>query len=427
MQAFACTLPGKNSKIAAKDIGHIYVSSFKNGKMEQKTVFLSNTLRNLADEQYVTASAFYHPSWGRTTKNLRWINALVLDFDVKKNEKEIDVDELVLRIADAGLPAASMLVRTPSGGIHAWWFLKPVRGTQKAIRLFEVLQASLAAELGADPAAVGAERLWRLPTSVNVIYSSWKKYKLSVFRTWREKTRPEDMPGQGQVYAFSRGLLAHPAIKKIIQGVKQGQRDNACFSHAVAHLISGYSMIETEQILITWNELNSPKMKEEKVIKCVHSAAKGLSKDFNHYYNAMRFKIRQITSIEIKYRPITPSKSRKERKRSHIAEHKQDILNLLQKRGGRMMITMSRLAKILNAPLRSIKLALAKLEKNGSIFRDAIIRGKKSFTIIISKLDQKCQKLIVHIGIHYGSAGVNLNELSVSSPEPDDLKSCLLL
>lgn len=73
-----------------------------------------------------------------------------------------------------------MFVRTPGGGIHAWWFLKPVRATVKAVRLYTALQSSLAAELGADTAAVGAERLWRLPTAANVIYSSKRKYKLSV-------------------------------------------------------------------------------------------------------------------------------------------------------------------------------------------------------------------------------------------------------
>lgn len=78
---------------------------------------------------------------------------------MRKNEKEIDVDGLVLRIEGAGLPPASMLVRTPNGGIHAWWFLKPVRATSKAVRLYSTLQASMAAELGADPAAIGAERL----------------------------------------------------------------------------------------------------------------------------------------------------------------------------------------------------------------------------------------------------------------------------
>ena len=428
MQVFRNTLPGKNSKINEKDAGHIYVSSINGGKMQQKAVFTQKGLRRLAGEQYVTASSFFNSQWGRKKKNLRWINALVLDFDVEKNGEEIDKHDIVLRVAEAGLPAASMLVRTPSGGIHAWWFLKPVRGTQRAIRLYETLHASLVAGLGADTAAVGAERPWRLPTNQNVIYSSKRKYKLSVFRNWRDENRPQDMPGQqqrkGQVYAFTAGLLSHPAIKRLKQGVSKGHRDNACFSLAVAHLLSSYSTVETEQILLTWNQLNTPAMQDGKVIKCVASAVKGLAKDYQHYYNAMRSKIRDITGIEIKYRPITPAKARNERKRSHIDEYKQDILNLLQKRGGRMIFTQSSLAKQLNAPLRSIKLALKELEKSGSIFKDAIRRGKKSFTIIISKLIQNCKNLMVHSRIHYGEQGVSLDEGNFSSSELDE---CLLL
>ena len=122
MQVFRNTLPGKNSKINEKDAGHIYVSSINGGKMQQKAVFTQKGLRRLAGEQYVTASSFFNSQWGRKKKNLRWINALVLDFDVEKNGEEIDKHDIVLRVAEAGLPAASMLVRTPSGGIHAWWF-----------------------------------------------------------------------------------------------------------------------------------------------------------------------------------------------------------------------------------------------------------------------------------------------------------------
>jgi hypothetical protein len=292
VQNFAHTLPTgiKNNKLpASNDRGVVFVASFRNGEMEQIAIGTREALRR-SDEQYVTASAFYRPDQGRTIKNLRWLNAIVLDFD-----GWLDPHELALKIADAELPPASMMARTPSGGIHAWWFLKPVRATAKAVRLYTALQSSLAAELGADMAAVGAERLWRLPTSQNVIYSSNKRYKLSIFRKWRDENRPQDAPGQhkGQVFAFTRGLLLHPGIKQLMEGVSQGQRNEACFALAVAHLISGYGIIETEQILLTWNQFNSPPLGEEEILKCVKSAASGLGKDFNHYCNAMRCRVKK--------------------------------------------------------------------------------------------------------------------------------------
>lgn len=47
------------------------------------------------------------------SKNLRWIYAIVLDFDGKH-----DLHDLAIHVADAGLPPASMMVSTPCGGIH---------------------------------------------------------------------------------------------------------------------------------------------------------------------------------------------------------------------------------------------------------------------------------------------------------------------
>ena len=74
---------------------------------------------------------------------------------------------------------------------------------------------------------------------------------------------------------------------------------------------------------------------------------------------------------------------------------------MLQKRGDRILTSQSKLAKMLRAPLRSIKLALSQLEKEGKMFLDAVMRGRKSFIIIISKITHKCKKQMVHSGIHY--------------------------
>ncbi len=407
MRIFENILPAgtKNNKLPAKnDRGFIYTGTIKNEKMEQRQAWNRKELRRQGNEQYVTASAFWNPNLGRTAKNLRWINALVLDFDTE-NGKEIDKHELALKIADAGLPPASAFIRTPSGGIHVWWWLKPVRATPKAVRLFTALQTSMAQELGADMGATGAERFWRLPTAKNVIYSGRKKYKLSVFRRWRDEFRPEDMPGQrqtGHVYAFTRGLLVHPGVKKIMEGVGMGQRNEACFSIVVAHLISGYSVPETEQILKSWNQKNSPPMRDREVLKCVKSAAKGLKKDYTHYYNAMRFKIKNITGITVKYRPLTAPKSREERKRSHIKEWKQDLIAHLQECHGRKLTTLRRLAKELNMPYSTLKVVLNKLENEGTIYRDSVQRGRKSFTILILQSASTSAFVMGHTGIHYG-------------------------
>ncbi len=91
-----------------------------------------------------------------------------------------------------------------------------------------------------------------------------------------------------------------------------------------------------------------------------------------------------------------------------------------------MLITQSSLAKQLNAPLRSIKLALAELEKSGSVFKNAVIRGRKSFTIIIDKIYQNCKKLMVHTGIHYGRE-VSRGEQTAFFSQYHELDVCLQL
>jgi hypothetical protein len=138
-------------------------------------------------------------------------------------------------------------------------------------------------------------------------------------------------------------------------------------------------------------------------MKCLNSASKGLAKDFNHYCNAMRFRIKNITGITVKYRPLTPARPRCKRKRSHLHEWKTDLMLHLQKQGGKMLTTQSRLAQKLGMPIRSLKKVLALLEEEGTIFRDSVERGRKSFTIIIlnQQSAMKSASVMVHTGTHY--------------------------
>lgn len=401
MQVLSRHLPAPGGKISKKDAGHVYTASLGAAGMQQKAIYTLPALRASANEQYTTANTFFHPRWGRNKKNLRWLNAIVLDID-----KIADAYELALKIDEVGLPQASMYVKTPSG-LHAWWYLRPARATAKAIRLYEALQAAMAAAVGADPAAVGTERLWRMPTGKSVIYSTSKKYKLSAIRAWRDENYPPPPAASGggkthgEVYMSTRGLLQHPAVLQLLRGVPRGQRDNACFAAAVAHLAAGCSETETEQILQRWNELNAPPLPAAAVLKCVRSAARGLGKNYTHYYNAMRSKIREITGISVKYRPLTAKKPREERKRAHITEREQDIVTLIQARGGKMMITQSKLAKMLNAPARSVKAALSALARSKSIVKIIIARGRRSVTVLIVKISQRWKKQMVHTRTHY--------------------------
>ena|GEM_PF-4282706 len=131
------------------------------------------------------------------------------------------------------------------------------------------------------------------------------------------------------------------------------------------------------------------------------SAARGIEKNYQHYYNAMRSKIREIAGIEIKYRPVSPRKAREERKRTHISEHEQDILNLTFKRGGKLCVKQTKLAELLDAPLRSIKAAIKNLTKATGVIIKTIQRGRRSVTIILL---QKLENKSVHTRTHSSTA-----------------------
>lgn len=100
----------------------------------------------------------------------------------------------------------------------------------------------------------------------------------------------------------------------------------------------------------------------------------------------------------------------------HIKEHEQDIMDLMRRCGGSLVTTQTRLAKQLNAPLRSIKLALTGLEVAGLIFRRGIRRGRKSFTVIIAKTN-KCKKQMVHSHNQYGVQWVDQEVVGYELPK----------
>ena len=412
LSIFSKSLPPGNEKwrIQGNDRGHVYTGSLPGGQMEQNAALSREQLKTKADEKYVTAASFWHPKRGRTKENLRWIHSLCVDIDVPKEAEEIDHLDLCVCIADAGLPAPSMMVRTPSGGIHVWWFLSPVRAMPRAIRLFEALQESVAREIGGDVNAVGAERLWRMPSTEAVIFSSQKKHKLSVFRKWRDENRPQDIlgvaPAGGKVFAFPAGLLRQAGVKKVLQGVEKGQRNDACFSLAVCHLLEGFSSLDAEKILAGWNEKNSVPLPLFEIQKCVRSAEKGLKRNQQHYFNAARKRIWEITGEKIKYRHITPPKPRDERKRSHISEWEGDILELISGKGGKICANQTRLAKKLGAGRRSICMALKNLEKEGKIKVTTIKKGRKSVSIITLIIPIEGIERSVHTGTHYGGGSL---------------------
>ncbi len=415
LQTITHTVPQKKSKIKKNDRGFLFVGS-KGRNMNRAVGSIANLCYKFNNEEYVTASVFYKAR-SRSKNTLRWLNAIVVDIDAKSEKTDVvNPEDMNRRIMEAGLPQASMMVRTPSGGIHLWWHLFPVRATDKAVKLFEALQKSLATALKGDPSAVGAERLWRMPTLDKVIYSSCARYELSELRRWRDDYRPQDRYSYearraegltcenfSSIRGINGALLKNEGIKQLMQAGFEADtcRNNVCFSLAVAYLASGASIDEVDNILHAWNGKNIVPLDEKEVDSCINSAARGLSGEYWKYINAMKKVVRTITGKKVNLIPFNGARDRSKRKRSHIYEWMQDILDLIEIRGGVLCITQKKLAEMLNAPLRSVKEALKSLNKTGKVSVQAIKRGRKSITVLILKAGCTQKNFMVHTGIQY--------------------------
>lgn len=99
------------------------------------------------------------------------------------------------------------------------------------------------------------------------------------------------------------------------------------------------------------------------------------------------------------------------------------MVSHLQKYHGRKLTTLRRLAKELKMPYSSLKAALNELEKAGTLYRDSVRRGRKSFTILILQSASTSAFVMGHTGIHYGEQEqvvfLEQDELTFPEQEPE--------
>ncbi|MBK5514621.1 hypothetical protein JFT70_05480 [Bacillus sp. TH11] len=145
----------------------------------------SSLFQAQASTTYFTPNTFYRNDQ-RHAGTLRWLNALVIDIDVKtaKNAGMIYPDVMEM-VATAGLPTPSLIVQTPSGGFHVYWYLaEPRHAFPKVVEHYKRIQQAIAEELSGDLQAVGAERWFRLPTSQNTVHRSAERVSFDALCDW---------------------------------------------------------------------------------------------------------------------------------------------------------------------------------------------------------------------------------------------------
>lgn len=338
---------------------------------------------------YYTPNTFYRND-RRDSGALRWLNAMFIDIDVKNGQNEsMILPDVLEMVTAAGLPAPSLLVSTPSGGFHVYWYFhSPKRAFPKVTELYKHIQAAIAEVLHGDLQAVGAERWLRMPTAENTVYQSDSRVSFDELCDWlaiyQEELKEEKLQRKA-VCVGPAGLLGHAAIQQLLKGVSEGKRDNTCYTLALAFKASGYDEKETEARLQEWNTRNNPAMRQIDVKRKVKSAFKkgapgGPSAEW----------IRRLSGMAFTYQHWEEAKPREERTYSHFDEWEQDVIRYLKSQGGQVSAGQRTIAQAIKSssdeaksiPYSTFKKVIEHLVQIGIIIKKVEGKGRAAVTTL---------------------------------------------
>jgi Primase C terminal 1 (PriCT-1) len=337
-----------------------------------------HTLFSLStDANYFTPNTFYRNDQ-RHEGALRWLNAFVIDIDVKNGDNEkLTLPEVQDRITEAGLPLPSLIVQTPSGGYHIYYYLNVAKKAfPSVIRHYKAIQREMAVQLGGDLQAIGAERWFRIPTEDNILYQSKERQNFHFFADWLSIQQEERVQTKS-VSIGQGGLLQHPAIVRLLGGAERGKRDHTCYTLALTFKVEGYSKEEAETRLREWNcRLEEPMtlLEVKRKVKSAYKAdaKRGPSAEW----------IRQLSGLPFSYRPLEGAKPREERTYSHYEEWEEDIIRHLEQNGGSLCAAQRQIASAIGMSFSSFKDVLKRLVDTNRINLTVQGRGRGARTTI---------------------------------------------
>lgn len=314
---------------------------FSNDCQSDKSCRTYQTLTLLSEHYtYYTPNTFYRFD-RRTEADLRFLNAIVLDVDVKNGQNDgLILPDLLDRISESGLPIPSLIVRTPTMGYHVHYFFeKPKKAYTSTIKFYKAIQEAMANAIGADTQAVGAARFVRVPTEQNIVYRTQQRTSLTALDAWRE------MNGliQRRTTAYkgfsvpSKGLIQHKAIQTLLEGVEKGCRDNAAYTLALAFKADGFGKEDAEDQLQEWNNRLESPLAQRVITQKVNSAFK-----YGSPAAPSAKWIYELSGVPFKYGSWEPAKDREDRQRSHYHEWATDVLETLSKLPGQEIVNSQR-------------------------------------------------------------------------------------
>ncbi|WP_243292840.1 primase C-terminal domain-containing protein [Bacillus sp. FJAT-47783] len=365
-------------------LGWVFVCDRFNEK--PKAIRTYRSLYSMASyTTYFTPNTFYRND-RREASALRWINAMSVDIDVKNGQNDhLTLPELLDRITEAGLETPSLIVKTPSGGFHGHWlFESPKRAFESVIKHFERIQRLIASAIQGDVQAVGAERWFRMPTEQNIVFQSETRISFDSLCDWYSIQMEEREEERKAVCVNASSVLSHPAIQKLLNGVEEGQRDNTCYTLALAFKAAGYDKTATERKLQEWNAKNAPAMRQIDIKRKVRSAFKpGAPVAPSSYW------IRTLSGMAFTYQVWEEAKPRHERKYSHLSEWEEDILAYIrQRKGGKVTCSQRELCEEIRSSANrkqkisysTLKRAISNLTEAGKLTKEVIGKGRGAVT-----------------------------------------------
>lgn len=335
---------------------------------------------------YYTPNTFYRNDQ-RHAGALRWLNAMVIDIDVKNDlNKGMIFPDVLENINAAGLPAPSMVISTPSGGFHVYWnFTNPRRAFPRLTEHYCRVQRAIAEAVQGDPQAVGAERWFRMPTDQNTLYKNNERVSFDDLCDWLSIYQEETKEKRLAVCVDTSNLVHHPAIQKLLQGVSEGQRDNTCYTLALAFKATGHNEHETECYLQEWNERNDPSMLQIDVKRKVKSAFKQ-----NAPAGPSAYWIRTLSGLSFTYQNWELAKPRDERTYSHLDEWKDDVIQYLKVQGGSVSGSQRTIAQAIKSssdkskciPYSTFKKVIEHLVQIGIVIKTVEGKGRAAETTL---------------------------------------------
>ncbi|KYG35601.1 primase C-terminal domain-containing protein [Bacillus gaemokensis] len=321
------------------------------------------------DTTYYTPNTFYRND-RRDESSLRWLNALVIDIDVKNNPNNegLTVPDILDRVEGAGLPTPGLIVNTPSGGFHVYFYFSVAkRAFAKTIEFYKRIQREVAMQIGGDLAAIGAERYFRIPTAENIAYESNNRVLFHDLIDWLI-IQQEDRSFSKTVVIGQQNLLVHPAILRLLEGVEEGKRDNTCYTLALAFKASDYSEEAAETRLQEWNANLEQPLSIGEVKRKVRSAFQGSKQGPSAYHICL------LSGMPFSYRPFIGKKDREDRQYSHVEEWEADILAYLEQQKGKISGSQRKLAEDMGVPFSSFKVVISRLQDSNRI--NLMVEGK---------------------------------------------------